>query len=101
MNLALDNQGNLLKSPADVAATWYTFLANKFAATAAEKTREPLEQLPTIRRPEDMLSREEFNKALKKMSDGKAVGPEGVPAEAYKYCPRLREDLFQLINQIW
>ena len=31
----------------------------------------------------------------------KAVGPDGVPAEAIKYSPAVREALFQIIKIIW
>ena len=73
----------------------------KFASTPAEKSRDPLEVLPTERTTADSLTRDEFDRALRGMSDGKAVGPNGVPAEAYKYCPLLSDELFSLINRIW
>ena len=100
-NLTSDKDGNLLKSPEETAATWFKFLKAKFAATAAESKREPLEELPSERTPADALTREEFDRALRRLSDGKAVGPNGVPIEAYKYCPLLRDELFKLIEQIW
>ena len=35
------------------------------------------------------------------MPNAKAVGPCGVPIEAYKYCERIRDDLFEVIKEIW
>ena len=68
----------------------------KFAATTAEASRT-LEPLPQGRTEQDLLTRKEFDKALMKMADGKAVGPEGIPIEAYKYCPANKDMLFSLI----
>ena len=100
-NLTKDKQGNIIKDPKEVAGKWYDFLAEKFSATKEESTRDPLEQLPTERCAADSLTRKEFDDAINKMSDGKAVGPGGVPVEAYKYCPQLRDRLFKLIERIW
>ena len=84
-----------------MAATWFSFLKNKFAATKTEEARPPLDVLPSNRNEEDALTRVEFEEAIKRMASGKAVGPNGVPIEAYKYCSTLREKLFELLCRIW
>ena len=33
----------------------------------------------------------EFNEAIKPMSNMKAVGPDGVPSEAIKYSPSVKD----------
>ena len=86
-NLTSDKNGKLLTSPDDVAAVWFKFLAAKFAETKAEATRhvkKPLDKLPSIRTADDTLTRDEFDKAVNRMSNAKAVGPCGVPIEAYQ-----------------
>jgi hypothetical protein len=99
--LTSDKQGNLLKSTEDVVAVWFEFLKPKFAATEAEAKRDPLDVLPTERTEADSLTRAEFDAAIHRMADDKAVGPHGVPVEAYKYCPIISDKLFDLINHIW
>ena len=82
-NLTTDEAGELLKSPEEQSARWYRFLKAKFAATEAERDRPPLSPIPPERFPEDNLTREEFDKSVNKMPNGKAVGPDYVPAEAF------------------
>ena len=48
-NLTSDEDGNLLRAPEDVAATWFSFLKNKFIATKTEEARPPLDVLPNNR----------------------------------------------------
>ena len=101
-NLTTDASGNMLTSPEDVVTVWFKFLAAKFAVTNREKDRGPLEPLPTSRTPADSLTRGEFENAVRRMPNQKAVGPAGVPIiEAYKYCDRIRDDLFDIIKEIW
>ena len=100
-NLTSDEHGNMLTSPNDIAAVWFRFLAAKFAATPREGTRAPLEPLPTERSAADALTRTEFDKSVNRMPNAKVVVPCGVPIEAYKYCPRLSDKLFDIINQMW
>ena len=35
------------------------------------------------------------------LPNNKAVGPDGVSAEAFKYCPAARDVLFEIILHIW
>ena len=97
-NLTTDADGNLLRSPEDTASTWKKFLEKKFQATAEEDVRPPMEILPKI---DDQISREEYDNAVNKLKIGKAAGPDGIPAEAYKFCPAVKDELFKLLNFIW
>ena len=100
-NLSKDESGKLLTSPKEKAAVWFRFLKSKFEATPAEKARPPLEPLPTQRSHTDPLTREEFEAAVKKLKNGKATGPDGIPAEVYKRCKDIREELFKLLSFVW
>ena len=35
------------------------------------------------------------------MSDNKATGPDNIPVEAFKYCPKVQDFLFQIILAMW
>ena len=98
--LTKDENGDLLNSPEEVASTWYKFLKTKFAATPEELKRDPMEPLPEPD-PTDCITRKEFDEAVKRLKCNKATGPDGVPAEAIKYCPAIQEELFQFLNYIW
>ena len=50
---------------------------------------------------EDELKRCEFEEALKKLRNDKATGPDGIPIEVYKKCPKLKEELFQFTKFVW
>ena len=94
--------GELITSPEEAAALWQKFLSEKFDSTEAEKAERPaMAQIPSHRDPSSALTREEFNTAARLMSNMKAVGPDGVPAEAIKYSPSVKETLFQITKAIW
>ena len=38
---------------------------------------------------------------MARMPNRKAVGPDGIPAEAFKYCDQVRDKLFEIIEHIW
>ena len=42
----------------------------------------------------------EFNEAIKPMSNMKAVGPDGVPSEAIKYSPSVKDKGVLLLDTI-
>ena len=97
-NLTKDEQGNLLKSPQEVVDRWERFLSKKFSATEAEADRPPLDPLPETKTEKDALQRKEFEDALKRLSNAKATGPDDIPIDVYKKCPRLNEELYQFRN---
>ena len=100
-NLTVDSNGNTLGSAAEVAATWERFLTEKFSATERETKRPALEPLPCTIDTDNQLSRKEIAQGLARMGNGKACGPDGIPAEIYKYSPVCKELLSQLIQKIW
>ena len=100
-NLSKDESGSLLKAADEVAAVWERFLGKKFAATVEEGNRPAMTDIPADRDEGDRLTREEFDAAVKKMSNSKAVGPDGVPAEVFKYNTKVRDILFLIVQHIW
>lgn len=57
-----------------------------------------LEELP---KTVDKISRSEFDVAIKRLKLNKATGPDGIPAEAYKFCPKVQDELFKIISYMW
>ena len=51
-----------------------------------------METLTTSRTPEDNLNWAEFNAAVNRLKLNKATGPDGIPAEVYKFCPAIKAD---------
>ena len=98
----MDEKGQRLKSPSELANTWNRFLGSKFAQTDLERMRKEYEELPDRGSEEDaMMTREEFNMAVKKMKKNKATGMDGVPAEVWQCSAVANEKLFQFLQAIW
>ena len=38
---------------------------------------------------------------MKKLNLGKAKGPDGIPVVVYKACPKIKEELFSLLQFMW
>ena len=100
-NLTHDSEGNLLKSPEEIATRWYTFLKSKFSATQKEANRAPMPPLPSERSPSDSLTRKEFDIALKRLGCEKTSGPDGIPIEVFKFSEVARDELFAFLQQVW
>lgn len=49
----------------------------------------------------DKISRVEFEAAVKRLKLNRVTGPDGVPAKVYKFCPRIKDELFGLISYMW
>ena len=47
------------------------------------------------------VSRFRFDEAVKRLKTNKAVGPDGIPAEVYKFCPAIKREMFKLTQFIW
>ena len=97
--LTKDENGNLLNYPEEVVTTWFNFLKAKFAATPEEMKRDPMEPLPASD-PTDRISRKEFDKFVKRLKSYKTTGPDGIPAEAIKYCPAIQDELFDFLSKL-
>ena len=48
-----------------------------------------------------MLTHREFEEVISRMSNNKAAGPDGIPVEAFKYCPQVKCAMFEIINDMW
>ena len=57
--------------------------------------------IPQERGPNAKLTLSEYNQAVWRMPNNIAVGPDGVPAEVFKYCKEARDALFEIVNRIW
>ena len=90
--------GNLLRSPSDTAKTWEKFLSEKFAATQVELKRPDMPPMP---KTFDPIFKEEFDQAANRLKNGKATGPDGVPASVLKNCPLIKDELFRLLQFMW
>ena len=80
---------------------WSRFLKKKFSETDAEKRRQKMEDIPRYRAPGSHVTWKEFSKSVACMPNHKAVGPDGIPSEAIKYCPAVKKALFKIIVNIW
>ena len=100
-NLSTDGKGKLLESAEETANVWYKFLEVRFRVTPAEEARPEMAKIPSFRAEDSALTRQEFDDAVRRMSNDKASGPDGIPAEVIKHCPEVREALFQITVMMW
>ena len=78
------------------------FLAGKFSQTELEASSRAFSDLgPNQLDEEDDLQVAEFMEAVEKMKLGKAVGPDGVPAEVFKNSTLAKHELFFFLRQVW
>ena len=100
-NLTKSADGKILKDPKDKVRRWESFLKGKFEATPEELIRPSMPPLPTTRTSDDILTRAEFDQAMKRMKNSKASGPDDIPIEVFKSCPQLADELFNFIQFVW
>ena len=62
-----------------------------------ETNRPSMAEIPSDRDVGDALTREELESAVGKLSNDKAVGPDGVPVEVFKYSVKDRDILHTYI----
>ena len=74
-------------------------LSVKFTPTTAERQRSEMSTIPNLRVVDFALARQEFDRSVVVMSKHKAVVPDGVPAEVMKYCPAVKDSLFDIIQK--
>ena len=82
-----DENGKLLRKLDEIRARWtryFTSLLNTTSATLNRKIIEGLSQKPTALSLEDPPVVSETKKALRSMANGKAMGPDELPAELLK-----------------
>ena len=94
--------GDMIQSPEELGELWRQFLAGKFAATELEAAREQWKPLdPQGGDDKDALTYAEFQKAVKHMKNGKATGPDGIPAEVWKGSSIANRELFFFLQHVW
>ena len=98
--ITTDEHGKILESAKEAEELWRKFLSNKFDATERERSR-PMWDIPSWRSPNSNLTWKEFKEAIKRMSNSKAAGPDGIPVEAIKHCPTVQMDLFEIVDTMW
>ena len=97
-----DAAGNDLDTPEKLEKFWMDFMAPKFAAVDNPRNNAGLPPLPPRTAVDDQPpSLKRKNKALNDMGNGKATGPDKVPAEVYKHSPAARAMLFDLVDKIF
>ena len=81
---------------------WKKFLVGKFSTTELEAVRAEYEDLGQHEMTEeDQLTIKEYLDAVDRMKNGKAVGPDRVPAEVYKHSELARSELYFFLQQVW
>lgn len=91
-------KGNCCSPQKKLQSVGENSLKGKFQTTQAEGLRPKLEVLP---KTDDKITWEEFDKAVNRLKLGKETGSDGVPTEVFKFCPKIKNDLFGLISYIW
>ena len=82
-----DEDGKLLRKLGGIRARWrgyFTFLLNTTSAALNQKIIEGLSQKPTALSLGDPPVVNETKKTLRSMANGKAMGPDELPAELLK-----------------
>ena len=92
-----DLSGDPILSSEQLVSAWNTFLAKKFATPPSDINRER-DQTAS---PDDQLTTAELEECLVALKSGKAPGADGIPAEAYKYSPAAKSELFRITILIW
>ncbi|WKY12572.1 hypothetical protein Q1695_003843 [Nippostrongylus brasiliensis] len=76
-----NDEGCSLRRPADVKSRWEEYFKGLLNE---EFPREHLSEAAPVEGPVQLWSEEEVQTVIRKMKVGKAVGPDGVPVEAWK-----------------
>ncbi|KAI5100986.1 hypothetical protein C0J45_9972 [Silurus meridionalis] len=94
-----DGEGNVLTSEESVLRRWREYfeqLMNK----ENEKERR-LDDVELVKQDVDRISKEEVRAAIKRMKNGKSVGPDDIPVEAWRCLGEMAvEFLTRLFNRI-
>ena len=88
-----------INCPEELAEVWQQFLEKKFSETELEKSRAEFEALPAS--DEGELTRKEFEEAVNRAKNSKAVGQDGIPAEVWKHSDVAKNALFEFLRAVW
>lgn len=78
-----DAKGEPLRKEREIQDRWGEYFHRLLNE---ENSRDPYSDMPPVSGPITTITRVEVEHALGKMKNGKAVGPDGIPAEAWKAC---------------
>ena len=101
-NTILDEKGQTIRNPEETLARWQRHFAEVLTVQkkAADEVVSELED--HSHRETDEVSREEVEKAVGKLRNGKAAGQDEVVAELLKYGGEVVIDwLTEVIQQVW
>ena len=93
-------EGQRIASPEELANEWKKFSKKKFSPTEFEKFEREFAQLPK-NDGIGKLEREEFEKAVKHLKNGKATGADGIPVEVFKKSAVAKNLLFAFLKKVW
>ena len=94
-------KGDVIQSEEELGDLWQQFLSGKFSATELEEARQAYEPIGEASDDPDSLTYEEFQKAVKRMKNNKATGPDGIPTEVWKNSALANQELFFFLKNIW
>ena len=89
-----------ISGPEELGALWQEFLAGKFSATELEQAREFVDIGPNQLDEADDLVITEYMDAVSRMKNGKATGPDNIPAEVFKNSALAKHELFFFLRQV-
>ena len=94
-------KGETISGPEELGQLWQAFLEGKFSATELEEARKFADIGPNQLDEADDLTIAEFMDAVKSMKNGKATGPDNIPAEVFKGSALAKHELFFFLRQVW
>ena len=98
-----DKDNKVLDKEEEIQQRWKDYYSELYN-TPRQNDRSILTEIPSSMNTDKLadVSREEVEKALHGMKNGKAAGPDGIPAELLKYGGQAMVDVMhKLVQQIW
>ena len=94
-----DANGNVLTSEESVLRRWMEYFEELMNEENERERR--LEEVEIVNQEVGWISKDEVRTAMKRMKSGKAVGPDGIPVEAWKCLGEMAVGLLtRLFNKI-
>ena len=93
--------GDKISGPEELGQLWQEFLEGKFSVTELEEARELADIGPNQLDEADDLTIAGYMDAVSRMKNGKATGPDSIPAEVFKNSTLAKHELFFFLRQVW